>query len=233
MMQASTQPPSRTPSRGRPAAATREDVLALAMRRYLVGRRVDVQAIASELGLGRTTIYRWFGSRDGLIGEVLVRAAEPLLERARAAAPGTGAVALVATLDRFNRGLADAPALRQFVESERDAALRIITSGTGKVQPWIVSKITELIRQEIRAGTYRPAIEPATLGYAIVRLGEAFLYNDALPGMRGDVGRARDVQAALFAAERAGKEYVRSPIRDRNSKFLASFDDLFGIDGGG
>jgi AcrR family transcriptional regulator len=203
MTETSSQPALRTQSRGRPAAASREDVLALAMRRYVRGRRVDVQAIASELGLGRTTIYRWFGSRDELIGEVLVRAGEPLLERARAGARGTGSVALTDTLDRFNRSLADAPALRQFVENERDAALRIITSGAGKVQPWIVAKVTEFIEQEVQAGKYRPAIEPATLGYAIVRLGEAFLYNDALAGIRGDVDRARGVQAALFGAERA------------------------------
>src|SRR2546429_9657018 len=99
-------PPSR---RGRPPAASREDVLALAMHRYLRGRRIDVQAIASELGLGRTTIYRWFGSRDELIGEVLVRAAEPLLEQARAGARGPGSVPLIDTLDRFNRSLAGAP----------------------------------------------------------------------------------------------------------------------------
>jgi AcrR family transcriptional regulator len=76
--------------RGRPAAATREDVLEAAMHRYLRGRRVDVQAIANELGLGRTTIYRWFGSRDELIGEVLARAADPLLKDARAGAHGGG-----------------------------------------------------------------------------------------------------------------------------------------------
>jgi AcrR family transcriptional regulator len=199
----SIEPTSGARPRGRPAGASREDVLALAMRRYLRGRRVDVQAIAAELGLGRTTIYRWFGSRDELIGAVLVRAAEPLLKDARAGARGTGRLVLLDTLDRFNRSLTDAPALRQFVENERDAALRIITSGAGKVQPWIVEAVTELIRQEVHAGTYRPSIEPATLGYAIVRLGEAFLYNDAVAGMRGDVERLRGVQAAMFGAERA------------------------------
>ena len=39
--------------RGRPPAASREDVLGAAMHRYLRGQRVDVQAIAGELGLGR------------------------------------------------------------------------------------------------------------------------------------------------------------------------------------
>jgi AcrR family transcriptional regulator len=53
------------------------------MRRYLRGERIDVQAVAAELSLGRTTIYRWFGSRENLIGEVLVTAAGPLLEKVR------------------------------------------------------------------------------------------------------------------------------------------------------
>ena len=48
---------------GRPPGASREDVLGAAMHRYLRGERIDVQAIASDLGLGRATIYRWFGSR--------------------------------------------------------------------------------------------------------------------------------------------------------------------------
>ena len=107
--------------RGRPAAASREDVLAAASRRYLRGERVDVQSIAAELGVGRTTIYRWFGTREELIGEVLPQVTKPLLEQARAEARGRGAHKLVDTFDRFNRSLVAAPALRQFVERERAA----------------------------------------------------------------------------------------------------------------
>jgi AcrR family transcriptional regulator len=184
--------------RGRIAAASREDVLALAAHRYLRGRRVDVQAIAAELGLGRTTIYRWFGSRDELIGEVIVRATEPLVKEARAGARGKGGVALLDTFDRFNRSVAEAPALRQFVERERDAALRVIASGAGNVRPRIVAMMTDLIEQEVSVGAYQPPVEPATLGYAIVRLGEAFLFNDSVPGLRGDVDRLRDVEAAIL-----------------------------------
>ena len=169
------------------------------MHRYLRGRRVDVQAIASELGLARPTIYRWFGSREGLIGEVLVRAAEPLLADARARARGTGGVALLDTFDRFNRSLADVPALRRFVEQERDTAIRIITSGDGVVQPRIVAQITDLIEAEARAGRYDPPVEPSTLGYAVVKLAEAFLFNDGAGAMmRGDVDRLREVEAALL-----------------------------------
>ena len=189
--------PSARP-RGRPAAATREEVLAAAMHRYLRGRRIDVQAIAAELGLARATIYRWFGSREDLIGEVLFRAAEPLLEEARAYARTRRGSRVLNTFDRFNRSLADAPALRRFVEAERDAAVRIITAGAGMVQPRIVARIAEVIEDEIDAGRYRAPVEVSTLAYAIVKLAEAFLFNDAAAGMRGDVDRLREVEAALL-----------------------------------
>jgi AcrR family transcriptional regulator len=184
--------------RGRPPAASREDVLDLALRRYLHGERVDVQALAAELGLGRTTIYRWFGSRDELLGEVLARATDPVIDGARAGARGRGGRALLDTFDRLNRSLADAPALRTFVENEREAALRVITSGAAFLQPHMVARIAGLIEEEARAGRYDPPVEPATLGYAIVKLAEAFLFNDAAAGMRGDVDRLREVEAALL-----------------------------------
>jgi AcrR family transcriptional regulator len=193
---ASTEQPVRR--RGRPAGASRQEVLDAAMYRYLRGRRIDIQAIAGELGVGRPTIYRWFGSREDLIGEVLVRAAEPLLDAARAEARGRGGRALLDTFDRFNRSLAEARALRQFVGQEHDVALRIIFAGDGKVQPRIVNRIVALIEEEVDAGRYDPPVDPATLGYAIVKIAEAFIFSDTVAGVRGDVDRLREVEAALL-----------------------------------
>jgi AcrR family transcriptional regulator len=156
-----------------------------------------VRAIASELGLGRTTIYRWFGSREGLVGETVALAATPLFEEARSGAVGHGGEALLDTFDRINRGLAAAPALRSFLELERDA-LRIITSSAGIVQPRAVATIRRFIEDEARAGTYEPPVDPSTLAYAIVRLAEAFLFNDATAALRGDVDRLREIEAALL-----------------------------------
>ena len=168
------------------------------MHRFVRGRRIDIRAIATELGVARPTIYRWLGSREDLIGEVLILAADPLLDEARANARGRGGRVLLETFDRFNRSLADAPALRQFVEQEHDAALRIICSGAGRVQPHLVTRIAGLIEDEVRRGSYEPRVDPSTLAYAIVRLAEAFLFNDAVAGMRGDVDRLREIEAALL-----------------------------------
>ena len=183
--------------RGRPPAASRDDVLDLALRLYLHGERVDVQAIAAQLGLGRTTIYRWFGSREGLVGETVARAAEPLFDEARAGATGTGGIALLDTFDRINRALSAAPALRSFLELERDG-LRILTSSSGTVHRRAVAKIKDLIEAEVRAETFHPPVDPSTLAYAIVRLAEAFLFNDESAAMRADVDRLREIEAALL-----------------------------------
>jgi AcrR family transcriptional regulator len=186
------------PRRGRRAAASREDVLKAATRSYLHGERVDVQAIAADLGLGRSTVYRWFGSREELIGEVLVRVTRRLFEGVRAEARGSGADKLLDTFDRFNRALVAAPALRRFVDRERGTAVRIITSGTGTVQRSTVEMITALIEEEVRAGRYDPPVDPATLGYAIVRLAEAFIFNESATGLSDSVDRLREVEAALL-----------------------------------
>jgi AcrR family transcriptional regulator len=192
-------PPAR--GRGRPAAATREQLLELSTGRFLRGRRIDVQALAGELGLSRATIYRWFGSREELIGEVAVRAAEPLLREARENARGEGARALLETFDAFNRALAQSGALRRFIEQEQGTALRVLTSSAGRVQPRICELIAQLITREIEAGTYAAPTDAATLAYAIVRLAEAFLYNDALASVRGDIECLREVEAAILGLQ--------------------------------
>src|SRR4051795_9330336 len=194
------EPESQAVRPGRPAAASPSDVLALALQRYLRGRRVDVRAIAGELGIGRTTISRWFGTREQLVGTVVALAAEDVLAGIEAAAKGHGAERLLEIFDRFNRELADAPALRSFLEQEREAALRIITSSEGSVTPRMVNRIAEIIATEVEAGAYEPPVEIETLALAIVRLAEAFIFNDAHAGIRGEVDRLRAIEAALLRA---------------------------------
>ena len=183
---------------GRPAAAARDDALALATERFLAGERIDVQSIARELGLARATMHRWFGTREFLVGETLAVLAEGRLEVHRRRVPGTGARALVDSFDAFNRELVASRGLRIWLEREQERALRVLTSSGGIVQPRMVLKIERLIVAEVESGAFAPTAEPASLAYAIVRLAESFLYNDAIVGIRGDVARLREVQAALL-----------------------------------
>src|ERR1700729_2830023 len=81
--------------RGRPATASRDDVLALVTELYLDGQRVDITVVAGRLGVGRATIYRWFGSRQALLGEVIAQQLELLVARKRAEVRRRGAAGVL------------------------------------------------------------------------------------------------------------------------------------------
>jgi AcrR family transcriptional regulator len=184
-------------SRGRPPAASRDQFLDATASRFLAEERIDIQAICAELGLSRATVHRWCGSRDAVIGEVMVRLVTPLFRRIARDGRGRGGKRLVGVFERQLRALADDAAFRRFLEQERETAQRILTASDGIVEPRVVALINEAIEGEVARG-YRPPADPDVIAYAIVRMGESFLYADASSGFRGDFDRLRHVYAALL-----------------------------------
>ncbi len=192
-----TRPPVTHGRPGRPAAATREAALALVRARFLEGERIDVQAIARELGLARATMHRWFHTRELLLGEALAELGEERLRIRRERSEGEGAAALLDAFDAFNRELVASEGMRKLLVTETELGLRVLTSPTGVVQPRMVAAVQGLIEAEVLAG-YRPQLAPDLLAYAIVRLAEAFLYNDAAAGVAAESSRLRQIVAALL-----------------------------------
>jgi AcrR family transcriptional regulator len=189
-------------ARGRPASATKEEFLDAVARHFLAGDRIDVQAICAELGLSRATVHRWFGSRDDVIGAVMVKLVVPLFRRIDREGAGRGAERLVDVFERQLRALAEAPAFRRFLAGESGAAQRILTAPNGRVEPQVVALIQEMIEAEMANG-FEPPAGADVIAYAIVRMGESFLYADAASGFRGDFDRLRSVYAALLGADSA------------------------------
>jgi AcrR family transcriptional regulator len=204
---------SRQPRRGRPATASRADVVAAARAQVMAGERVDLTVVARDLGRGRATIYRWFGSREGVLSEVIGDESEALIRHHRHAVRRRGVHGLLEVFDRINRSLSRSMPLRRYVEQEGAAALRLLTSSTGAVQSRGVALIAEMIEAEVMAGRFEAPADPETLAYAIVRLCEAFLYNDAAFGIRGDHERLREVEAALLGVPHPGP----APTKRRRS----------------
>jgi AcrR family transcriptional regulator len=125
-------------ARGRPAAATKEQVIDAVTQRFLEGHRIDIQAICSELGLSRATVHRWYGTRDEVIGTAMVKLVVPLFRRIERSGQGVGAERLVDVFERQLGALADEPAFRRFLADEPQAAQRILTAPDGVVEPQVV-----------------------------------------------------------------------------------------------
>ena len=193
--------PDRSGRRGPAPGATRDEVVACARRQFLACRRVDVQVLAATCGVGRATIYRWFGSREQILGEAMLGVVEERLAAARAAVGGTGADALMATIDLVYRGLSAAPHVRWLIDNERATALTVITSSSGQVHPRMTQIITAMIEAEVEHG-YVPTADPVTLAYTLVRLAEGLLFNFTEDDIPKDLDRMRAVLAALIGAGR-------------------------------
>jgi AcrR family transcriptional regulator len=183
-----------TRTRPTPAAA-----FYAARRMYLKGRRVDMQAIAAELGISRPTLYRWTGQREQLISDVLWSLSDELFQLAKDDHPKhQGARRLLAVYRQHVGALVEAEPLHAFLRQETQVALRVLTSPRGSVQRRTVRRLAELYREEQAAGTFQPRVDPDLLAYAVVRLTESFIYNDALATVEPAVDRAADIVALLL-----------------------------------
>ena len=73
----------------------------------------------------------------------------------------------------------------------------MLTDPRGRVQAGIVAFIEELLRRDVAEFGLVTLIEPGALAYALVRLGESFLYADVLAARKPDVATANRLQQAL------------------------------------
>jgi AcrR family transcriptional regulator len=176
------------------------DALRLARQRFLAGERLEMGALAEELGISRATLYTWVGSKDRLLGEVLWSFAGDGLKQVIAQAEGTGADYILDVFERFARMNASfAPVLR-FVKQEPELALRLITSKQGPVQARMIAATRELLREQVQAGALELAFEVDTLSYLIIRVAESFIYSDVITGTEPDVDKAVEVVRVLLHA---------------------------------
>ena len=144
---------------------------------------------------------RRVGSREALLSKALWMLTQCTLETATARweaerpegelhTPGTGRY--------INAIVAQSKGLRRLLDDEPALAIRVLTDPRGQVQSGIVAFIEELLRRDIEEFGLVTLIEPDALAYALVRLGESFLYADVLAARKPDVETANRLQRALI-----------------------------------
>ncbi len=172
-----------------PRKATPLDLFQLAKRQWLAGERIDVGALAARLKIGRATAFRWVGSRDLLLGEILWSMCETLMTEAASKSPGHGATRIAAICETAVRAIVSFRPLRQFVRQDPEYALRLLVSKIGPVQRRSIDRVRELLQAEAARGLALP-LGVDTLAYLIVRLCESFIYADVISDQKVDVADA-------------------------------------------
>jgi AcrR family transcriptional regulator len=167
---------------------------------YAAGRRLDMQALARRLGVARATLYRRAGNREELLDEVLWwRARRLLAAQVQATSALTGVPRIVAVIGGVLHAIERDWPLRALLESDPEAALRILTGTRSTVQRGMAGALENLIDLERGRGAFAADLDTPTLAYAILRICEAFLYADLIADRRRDIGRAITVIEALLS----------------------------------
>lgn len=177
------------------------DAFRIARRWFTSGRRIEMQELAAELGVNRATLFRWVGSRDDLLGEILWSLAEPTLAAAVAASDGNGAQRITGAIGHFATMLDQADFLREFLRREPERALRILTTRAGTVQARLVDAIGVMLKDEVAQGFLHSRLPLHDLAYLIVRIVESFLYAEYITGEEPDIAMAELAIGALLGRD--------------------------------
>ncbi|MFE3059785.1 QsdR family transcriptional regulator [Nocardia sp. NPDC059239] len=172
--------------------------VALARRKFLDGDRLDMQKLAAELGVDRSTLFRWVGNRDQLLATILWSLAEPTHRAAVAATTRTGVARIADVTRMFGQALINAPFFRTFLRREPERALRLLTTKDSPVQHEIVNAIERMVQQELDRGHLIHPMSAHDLAYLIARIGESFIYADLITGDDPDAAKAAIAVAALL-----------------------------------
>lgn len=169
------------------------DALAEATRMFQAGQRIDMRGLAGALDVDRATLYRWVGSREHLLSEVLWSMIDKTIRRLRASG-GTAAVIVTgaAEASMTNAGM------RVFLEREGDLALKLLTTKASDFQQRLVDLIAEIVDVDRRAGRLHTTIPDADLPYVLVRVMESYVYLSLITGDEPDAARAARVIHALL-----------------------------------
>lgn len=164
------------------------DAFLAARRRFVAGERVDMTALAVQVGVNRVTLYRWVGSREQLLVEVVWSLARRTLDDLEARHRGKQRA--VKILTEFLGATIAHPGMQRWLAEEGESAMKLLTRHDTDFQPRLIAAVEALI-------------DPADpdrheVAYALVRVIESYTYLDLITGETPDAGRARPIFARLL-----------------------------------
>ena len=171
------------------------DVAADHLRRFGLSRW-SIEDVAEAAGVGRTSVYRWFGSRDDLVHAVLARELRTTLLAVGAA---------TAAVERFEdkaveaalvcMAALDGSVVDHLLRNDPGAVLPLLTTGAA---PLIALARTALVPHLLAAGVATEPVQAAIVAESLARLGLSFvLTRDTVIPVRDPAALRAAVEALL------------------------------------
>lgn len=177
----------------------RERVLLAARAELVETGLLDMGDVARRARVGRSSLYRLCGDREGL-REMLMRwMAEVGWEHAQAlAGRKRGRARCLAVISAYTQLVAHDPGLRRAIQADPEKTLALCTDHRRSVQPFVVDLVEKLlVEHEDDLALTMPRDQVA---YAVVKLSESFVYSDVLAGRDVDLASLDGLVSLLLPA---------------------------------
>lgn len=172
---------------------TRADAVALAREEFLAGERVEMQTLAARLGIGRTTLYRWVGEREQLLGEVFGGLVDEWLAVVEPEVESGGIEEFLTLLRRFLEFAAGSEPLTEFAQREPALALRTLTDAEGAV-----TTRSDAVLRRLLDGIEPPLVVPVEIVNAIGLIARTLVWANIATGHEPDIDGALRLARTLL-----------------------------------
>ncbi|MBI5063918.1 MAG: transcriptional regulator [Desulfatitalea sp.] len=181
------------------AIATPLDVFKLARRQWLAGQRICVGELAKELGIGRAKVYRWVGSKELLLDEIIWSMAKPTFEKSIQATSGAGIYQIVGVHRHFMTTILSFPPLQQFIHHDPPYALRILSKDAVSAHERLIAVTAKHMAEQAAAGHIQLPRPAEQLAEMIIRTNESVIYYDIISGQSPAIERACHITRLLLS----------------------------------
>jgi AcrR family transcriptional regulator len=177
------------------------DAFRLARHKWRTGERVDMSALARELEINRVTLYRWVGSRDQLLVEVIWNLTNHNLTNAVETVDATGATGaerIIQAVTSFIDKAISHHGMSTWLANEGEAAIRLLTRHQNGYQPRLVARLEELLREEVDGGRLDLPADVHEVAYVLEQLVESYVYLFPIAGEQPEARRAEPILRMLL-----------------------------------
>lgn len=162
--------------------------------------RVELSSLALQIDVSQATLYRWFGSREQLLDQVLGQLADEFAATAIAEAEGEGDARVLDMIRHLLSLTIDLAPVRSLIAREPQIALRLLLGEDQAVHRSMVRAINQIVaeaRSPEEADALRGEIE------TIVQAGAALQWATLAAGDQPNADRVVAIARGLLSDNRA------------------------------
>ncbi|MCB0857515.1 MAG: hypothetical protein KDB57_05265 [Solirubrobacterales bacterium] len=174
--------------------------LRLGISTFMARERIDMSAMARQLDINRATLYRWVGSREQFLAEMIWQLTISSLHRLERQIRSTGPDRVIDITIEFAAQVIDNPGMKHWLATEGESAMALLTRSEAGYQPRLIGWVEESIDGQVESGYMRlpEGVESHDLAYVIERVMAGFIYLDLITGEQPDAKRAEPLLGMLL-----------------------------------